>query len=462
LKNWKPKTRRSLRARLSPSGALALAWRWPLIARVEQRTPQADWTTWLYLGGRGAGKTRSGAEWVHARVAAGFARRIALVAATAADARDVMVEGESGLLKTARPWARPQFEPSKRKLTWPSGATATLYSAEEPDALRGPEHDTAWCDELAKWNYAQGAWDNLQLGLRLGERPQQMVTTTPRAMALLKTILARSDTVVSRGTTYDNRENLPPAFFDEVIRRYEGTRFGRQEILAEILEDVPGALWTRAMLDAAFVPAEPPRAMARVVVGIDPSGTRGHDERDAVGIVVAGKGMDGSAYILADWTCSLSPAGWANRAVDAFRRFGADRIIVEQNFGGAMVESTIRAADAYVPIKTVSASRGKIARAEPIAALYEQGRVKHAGSFPELEDQLISFTRDGYVGQRSPDRADAAIWALTELMLAQTNGEEGWLEYAKEQLEQWKKEEEETPTPGWTKAEMIRKGLWRW
>ncbi len=442
MKNWTQKKRKGLRAKLIPSRALALAWRWPLIARAEQQTPAprngGDWTTWLYLGGRGAGKTRAGAEWVRARVASGVAQRIALVAATAADARDVMVEGESGILKTAPPWNVPTYEPSKRKLTWANGATATLYSAEEPDALRGPQHDTAWCDELAKWSYGQAAWDNLQLGLRLGARPQQMVTTTPRAMALLKDILARSDTAISRGTTYDNRENLAPAFFAEVIRRYEGTRFGRQEINAEILEDVPGALWTRAMLDAALVPAEPQRAMSRIVVGVDPSGTRGNDGRDAVGIVVAGKGMDGCAYILADWTCSLSPAGWANRAVDAYRRFGADRIVVEQNFGGAMVENTIRAADPHVPIKSVNASRGKIARAEPIAALYEQGRVKHAGRFTELEDQLICFTRDGYVGAHSPDRADAAIWALTELILAQPNGEEGWLEYAQEKLTEWR------------------------
>jgi phage terminase large subunit-like protein len=439
-----PPQREQLRKRLSPAGALALSFRWPLIARAEQKTPPSpreggDWTIWLYLGGRGAGKTRSGAQWIHARAESGRARRIALVGATAADVRDVMVEGESGILKTAKPWNRPVFEPSKRKLTWPNGAVAMLYSAEEPDALRGPQHDTAWCDELCKWSFAQGAWDNLQLGLRLGPRPQQMVSTTPRPMALLKDIMARSDTVVSRGTTWDNRANLPPAFFNEVIRRYEGTRFGRQELAAEIFEDVAGALWTRAMLDAAIVPAEPVCAMHRIVVGVDPSGTRGDDGRNAVGIVVAGKGMDGCAYVLADWTCSLSPAGWAMRAADAYRHFGADRIVVEQNFGGAMVEHTIRAADPNVPIKTVNASRGKIARAEPIAALYEQGKVKHAGRFVALEDQLAGFTRDGYVGSRSPDRADAAIWALTELMQPAGESEREWTEHLRRKMAEWGK-----------------------
>jgi phage terminase large subunit-like protein len=432
-------TLKAFRARLSPAHALALGCRWSVYARVEQQVPGGDWTTWLYLGGRGAGKTRAGAEWIHARVARGEARRIALVGATAADVRDVMVEGESGLMATARPWAKPEFEPSKRRLTWPNGAIATLFSAEEPDALRGPQHDTAWCDELCKWSYPQNAWDNLQLGLRLGARPQQMVSTTPRAMALLKTIMARSDTKVSRGSTYDNRDNLAPAFFAEVIRRYEHTRFGRQELLAEILEDLPGALWTRTMLDAALVgPLDVPK-LVRVVVGVDPSGTRGDDGRDAVGIVAVGKDANNVAYVLDDWTCSLSPAKWADRVVHAWRRFGADRVVVEQNFGGAMVEHTIRAADPSVPITNVNASRGKIARAEPIAALYEQGRVKHVGTLTELEEQLVGFTREGYAGQRSPDRADAAIWALTELMLsAPVKNEDGWLQYAAEKVEEWR------------------------
>src|SRR5215469_5623566 len=282
LQSLTARKREVLRAKLTPELSLALAHHWLHFARLEQQTPPGDWTTWLYLGGRGAGKTRAGAEWICAKVHSGEARRIALVGATAADVRDVMVEGESGIARVAKPWARPDYEPSKRRLVWENGAVAHLYSAEEPDALRGPQHDTAWCDELAKWSYAQGAWDNLQLGLRLGSRPQQMVTTTPRAMKLLKDIMAREDTVVSRSTTYDNRDNLAPAFFAEIIRRYEGTRFGRQELDAEILDDLAGALWTRAMIEAAHVQLRPP-TMSRIVVGVDPSGTGGNDGRDAVG-----------------------------------------------------------------------------------------------------------------------------------------------------------------------------------
>jgi phage terminase large subunit-like protein len=394
--------------------------RWRLWARPEQLPPPGEWTTWLYMGGRGAGKTRAGAEWIRARVQNGRGRRIALVAGTAADARDVMIEGESGLLAVAPAWDRPLFEPSKRRLTWPNGAVATLFSAEQPEALRGPQHDTAWCDELAKWKYLERAWDNLQLGLRLGAQPRQVITTTPRALAALKAIIARSDTVVTRGTSYDNRVNLAPAFFAEIIRRYEGTRFGRQEINAELLEDVQGALWTRAMLDAArLAQGVAPPQMARVVVGVDPSGTRGHDDRASVGIVAAGKGIDGQGYVLADFTCTLSPAGWGRRIAEAVSAHRADCVVAEGNFGGAMVESVLTAANVGARVKMVTASRGKIVRAEPIAALYEQNQVRHAGAFTALEDQLTAFTTDGYVGGGSPDRADAMIWALTELMLQQ-------------------------------------------
>ncbi len=362
----------------------------------------------------------------------GRGKRIALVAATAADARDVMVEGASGILAIAPPWNRPAFEPSKRRLTWPNGSIATLYSAEEPDMLRGPQHDAAWCDELAKWKRLDEAWDNLQFGLRLGATPQQVITTTPRPLRLLKAIMARSDTVVTRGTTYDNRDNLAPAFFAEVIRRYEGTRIGRQEIEAELLEDVQGALWTRAMLDAAQTREALP-AFVRVVVGVDPSGTRVGDGRDSVGIVAAAKGMDGKAYVLADFTCSLSPAGWSRRVAEAAAQYNADCVVAETNFGGALVETVLKAANVCTRIKSVTASRGKVARAEPIAALYEQNRVRHAGAFAELEDQLGGFTTKGYVGDGSPDRADALIWALTELMLEQGDAA-GWLEFAASEL----------------------------
>ena len=393
---------------------------WQLWARPEQLAPGGEWTSWLYMGGRGAGKTRAGAEWIRARVKSGLGRRIALVAGTAADARNVMIEGESGLLAIASASDRPRFEPSKRRLTWPNGAVATLFSAEQPESLRGPQHDTAWCDELAKWKYLERAWDNLQLGLRLGRMPRQVITTTPRALAALKTIIARSDTVVTRGTSYDNRANLAPAYFAQIIRRYEGTRFGRQELNAELLDDVQGALWTRAMLDQARLGegAAAPQ-IVRVVVGVDPSGTRGEDDRASIGIVAAGKGDDGLGYVLADFTCALSPAGWGRRVAEAASAHRADCVVAEGNFGGAMVESVLAAANVGARVRMVTASRGKIVRAEPIAALYEQNRVRHAGVFGALEDQLVAFTTEGYVGEGSPDRADAMIWALTELMLHQ-------------------------------------------
>jgi len=404
---------------------------WAFHVRDEQRPPKGDWTTWIYLGGRGAGKTRAGAEWVRARVEEGC-RRIAIVGANANDARYVMVEGESGLLSVASPWLRAKYEPSKRLITWPNGAIATLFSAEEPDMLRGPQHDTAWCDELAKWTHLEAAWDNLQLGLRIGQRPQQMVTTTPRALPVLKSLMQRSDSVITRSTSYDNRDNLAPAFFAHVISRYDGTRFGRQEIDAEILDEIQGALWTRAMIDEALVSrnVEMPK-MVRVVVGVDPSGTRGQDGRDSVGIVVAGKAIDGRCYVMDDWTCSLSPAGWGRRVAEAVAQHQADCVVAEENFGGAMVESVLLAAQVGTRIKMVHASHGKIARAEPISALYEQGRVGHASAFMALEDQFCAFTFDGYLGKGSPDRADAAIWALTELMLSGVN-EEGWLKLAAE------------------------------
>ena len=419
---------------LSDEEALMALSCWEFWARPEQLPPSGDWTTWLYLGGRGAGKTRAGAEWIRARVNAGAAKRIALVAATLAEARDVMVEGESGLLAISSPIDRPRYEKTNRRLVWPNGAIALLFSDDEPDMLRGAQNDTAWCDELAKWKHLEATFDNLQLGLRLGARPQQAITTTPRTKKGLKAIMARSDTLITRGSTHDNRDNLAPDFFKHVIRRYEGTRFGRQEINAELLDDVPGALWTRAMLDAALMPKDTKSPeMARVVVAVDPSGAKGDDDRNSIGIVAAGRGIDGLGYILGDWTCALSPSGWGRRVAEAAARFGADRIIAEENFGGAMVERVIHAAGTPVPIKLVRASQRKVVRAEPVAALYEQKRIRHAGPFPELEDQLVAFTTDGYVGEASPDRADAAIWALIELMLSPADAA-GWLDYARQRM----------------------------
>lgn len=403
---------------------------WHAKARPEQLPPPGNWNGWLFLAGRGAGKTRSGAEWVKDLAEANQAGRIALIAPTAADARDIMVEGESGILATASAWCRPEYEPSKRRLTWPNGAQASMFSAEEPERLRGPQFNAAWCDELAAWNNPTATWDQLMFGLRLGTRPRWMVTTTPKPSRLLRELLARegADVVVSRANTFANAGNLAGAFLESIRARYEGTRLGRQELNAELLEDVQGALWSRQMIDDAALKGAALPDMARVVVAIDPSGTAGaSDKGDAVGIVVAGKGADGKAYVLADRTCKLSPDGWGRRAVEAYREFKADRIIAERNFGGAMVEHVIRTVDTSVSYREVTASRGKIARAEPVAALYEQGRVKHAHSFPDLEDEMCAMTSDGYVGDGSPDRADAAIWALTELMIGHQQIEIGEL-----------------------------------
>jgi phage terminase large subunit-like protein len=341
------------------------------------------------------------------------------VAETAADARDVMVEGESGILAKHPPDFRPHYEPSKRRVTWPNGAMATLYNAVEPDQLRGPQHDAAWCDELAKWSYAKDTWDMLQFGLRLGERPRQIITTTPRPIPILKEIMALPGTVVTRGSTIENRGNLAPSFLAQITERYAGTRLGRQELDAEILDDNPNALWKRSMLEAARIKPEQRPALLRTVVAIDPSGTAGNDDHAAdVGIVVAGRAADGKAYVLRDATCNLSPDGWARTAVSAYHNFDADRIIAERNFGGAMVAHVIRTADPKASYKEVVASRGKWVRAEPVAALYEQGRVKHVGAFPALEDELCAFGPDGLADNRSPNRLDALVWAITELMLA--------------------------------------------
>ena len=393
-----------------------LLYEWQFWARPKQLPPAGEWATWLILAGRGFGKTRTGAEWVRGlaeRAGADF--RIALVGETAADVRQVMVEGESGLLACARPDRRPRFEPSKRRLTWPQGAQAFLYSADDPEQLRGPQHHAAWCDELAKWRRAEETWSNLQLGLRLGERPQTVVTTTPRPLKLIKDLLADPMTVVSRGSTYDNRGNLPSAFFRQVVEKYAGTRLGRQEIEAEILEDTPGALWTRALLQACRAAVAP--AWRRVVVGGDPPVTGG-DKADACGIVVAAEGEDGRYYVLADrTTVGASVHGWAQAAVAAYHDHEADRLVAEVNNGGDLVAAVIRQVDPMISYRAVRASRGKWARAEPIAALYEQGRVSHLAAMPALEDQMTSYAPGGDMAYGSPDRLDALVWALSELAL---------------------------------------------
>ncbi|MCK1639581.1 DNA-packaging protein [Bradyrhizobium sp. 157] len=389
---------------------------WRAKARPSQLPPEGDWLGWLALAGRGWGKTFTGSGWVHDLVETRTAGRIALVAPTAADARDTMVEGQSGLLRMAPPWNRPQYEPSKRRLTWPNGAIATTFSSEEADRLRGPEHDAAWADELAAWNEPQSTWDMLQFGLRLGSRPRWLATTTPRPIKLLKEILAREgrDVVVTRGSTFENEANLAPTFLAAVRARYEGTRLGRQELNAELLSDMPGALWQLAWLDRDRVSKAPD--LKRIVVAIDPA-VSNNEGSDETGIVVAGVGGDREDYVLEDLSGRYAPHEWAAKAIEAYRRHKADRIIAEINNGGAMVEATIRALDPRVSFKSVHASRGKVVRAEPIAALYEQRKVHHVANFSTLEDQMCAFTSDFDRGRNgySPDRVDALVWALTEL-----------------------------------------------
>jgi phage terminase large subunit-like protein len=411
--------RKKILATLRPAEAERLAHEWRFWARPNQLAPVGPWAVWLLLAGRGFGKTRTGAEWVRDRVKAGAAR-IALVAETAADARDVMVEGESGLLSVCwegdrsaagAPLGRPLYEPSKRRVTWANGAMATTYSAEEPDQLRGPQHDTAWADELAKWRYEE-AWDNLMLGLRLGDDPRSVVTTTPKPTRLLRRLIADKRVTMTRGSTFDNRAHLAQSFLDGVVALYGGTRIGRQELMAEMLEDAAGALWRRAEIEALRVKHAPD--LKRIVVAIDPAVSAGEGS-DETGIIVAGYGLDEKGYVLQDLSGRYSPAEWAGRAIAAFHRWHADRLIGEVNNGGDMIEHTLRAVDRRVAYRAVRASRGKHARAEPIAALYEQGRVRHVGAFPALEDQMVSWEPLG--AEHSPDRVDALVWALTELML---------------------------------------------
>ncbi len=403
---------REMLAGISPEELQALRYDWETWARPEQLPPdEGDWTVFLYLAGRGAGKTRSAAEWVRKVAMRHPGCRIAVVARTAADVRDVCVEGESGILAVHPPGDRPLYEPSKRRITWRNGAQATCYSADEPDLLRGPQHHFAWCDELATWERLEDTFANLRLGLRLGDHPRNFVSTTPRPLPLLRELLKIKTTIVRRGSTFDNAANLAPSALAEFRARYEGTRLGRQELYAEILDDVPGALWTRSMLDGSRVKEAPD--LVRVVVAVDPAVTSGEDS-DETGIVVAGRSADGHFYVLADRSCRLSPDGWARRAVAAFDELEADRLVAETNQGGDMVASTIRTVRPALPVTLVRATRGKRVRAEPIAALYEQGRVHHVGAFQELEDQMCSFTPDAIL-EKSPDRVDAAVWALTEL-----------------------------------------------
>ncbi|MCW2283362.1 phage terminase large subunit-like protein [Rhodoblastus acidophilus] len=421
---------------------------WPFWARPEQLIPEGDWVYWLPLAGRGWGKTRVGAETVRQ-----WAREfgmVNLIGATADDVRDVMVEGESGVLASCPRDERPRYVAHRRRLEWPNGAKSLLFSAEEPERLRGKQHQKLWCDEIAAWRYPE-AWDQALFGLRLGTKPQAILTTTPRPTKLMRDLLADPLTHSTRHSTFENIGNLAENFLDRVVRKYEGTRLGRQELHAEMLLDVPGALWTRALLEQAQIgyppprpeesvqqasrsphPEEPPQAasrrtrtqLTRIVVAIDPPATSG-ENADECGMVVAGLDETRNVHILADLSRQgETPLGWATRAVEAFRNFEADCIVAEVNNGGEMIETLLRQIDANIPYRAVRASRGKFARAEPVAALYEQGRVKHCGVFAKLEDQMCAMTPDfdrtrtGY----SPDRVDALVWAVTALALSQESG----------------------------------------
>ncbi|MEX0969551.1 MAG: terminase family protein [Paracoccaceae bacterium] len=412
---------------LSPNALLALPWLFELWAVAgHQLPPKGDWSTWVIMGGRGAGKTRAGAEWVRAQVegatptARGKCRRVALVAETLEQAREVMVFGESGLLACCPPDRRPQWIASRQILQWPNGAVAQIYSANSPERLRGPQFDAAWCDELAKWKKGVEAWDMLKLALRLGEYPRAVVTTTPRNRVVLTRLLATPSTVVSRAPTAANRMNLAKVFLEEVSARYANTRLARQELDGELLIDEPGALWRHGDIEAAH--AAPAFKCDRIVVAVDPPVT-GHAGSDECGIIVAGVQTDGPpqtwrGIVLEDASIAgASPQAWAKAAVEAFHRHKADRVIAEVNQGGDLVEQMLRQIDPSLPYRAVRASRGKVARAEPVAALYEQGRMVHRGLLTKLEGQMVQMCQQGFTGQGSPDRVDALVWAINELIL---------------------------------------------
>lgn len=390
---------------------------WLQQARTNQLPPKGDWLSWVLLAGRGFGKTRAGAEWLAWEMQTKPNTRWAVVAPTSSDARNTCVEGESGLLNAIpegliQDWKRSYQEMT---LTLRNGAIAKCYSAAEPNRMRGPQYHGAWCEELSSWEKPE-AYDMLLMGLRLGDMPRRVVTSTPKPNKLTRRVIADQRTIITRGSTFDNQANLPESFLDELRRKYEGTRLGRQELYAEILDDVQGALWNWELIRTAQEQPIPSlQQLRRVVVSVDPSGSDG-ESGDSQGIIVAALSRGGRFHVLKDATMRGSPNEWAQEVVNLYRAFHADRIVAERNFGGAMVESTIQAvAGNAVPVKLVTASRGKFVRAEPIAALYEQGRVGHVEPFPMLETQMTTMTTSGYVGDGSPDRLDALVWALTEL-----------------------------------------------
>lgn len=401
--------RRKRLSSLTDEEVIALKYDWKWHGRPDQFCPTSDWRTWLVLAGRGWGKTRTGAEWVRQEVRT--SAWVNLIGATVTDARDIMIEGESGILAICPPRERPTYVASKRQLQWPNGAKSLVFTADEPERLRGKQHMKLWADELGAWRYEE-AWDQAMFGLRLGHNPQVCVTTTPRPTKIVRELIKADSTVLTRGTTYDNRPNLAAKFFADIIRKYEGTRLGRQELNAELLDDNPGALWHLSNIDRLRVKETP--ILVRVVTALDPS-VSAEGDKDECGIVVAGLGFDGHFYVLDDLSLSASPNAWAKQAVDkGHKAHCGDRLIGEANNGGALVESVLRTVDQNIPYEAVHASRGKRTRAEPVAALYEQGRVHHVGTFPKLEDQMCEW--DPLLDKESPDRMDALVWAITYLM----------------------------------------------
>jgi phage terminase large subunit-like protein len=415
---------------LGPKKAAELQHDWGFWARPEQLEPEGDWNTWVALAGRGWGKTRAGAEWVRHRIRSGD-KIVHCVAPTKGDVRRVMVEGDSGLLNVCWEGDKtyrgkhigfPIWSPTNNSLTWENGAKAVFFSAEDPERLRGPQAYSAWCDELCAWRNAQDTWDMMMFGLRLGRHPKVFVTTTPKTTKLIRNILNDEKTTVSKGSTYDNAANLADTFLDAVRKTYEGTRLGRQELYAEILDEASGALWNRTLLSKCEIDKDEVPQLSRIVVAIDPAVTA-NAESDMTGIVVAGIDVNGIAYVLEDHTGQYTPQQWASKAVQLYRDHMADRIVAERNQGGDMVRHTLHTEDETLPVKLVHASRGKMARAEPVSALYEQGKVKHVRGLNDLEDQMVQWEPLGSIG--SPDRLDALVWAITDLSL---NG------YAKPQL----------------------------
>lgn len=412
FKKLSSQAKRAFVETLTEEEALVILYTWELWARDKQLAPPGDWLVWMILAGRGFGKTRSGAEHVRRMVEAGKWGRVALIAPTASDARDIMIEGESGLLTISPPWFKPLYEPSKRRLTWPNGATAVAYSSEDPERLRGPQFHGGWVDELAAHTYPDETWDMFMFGLRLGENPQAVITTTPKPINLIKQLIQEESTVITKGSTFENRANLAKSFFRHIQDRYEGTRLGEQELYAEILEDMPGALWTRQIITSSYIETLP--RLDSIVVAIDPALTQGK-RADETGIIVAGKDVDNNFYVIADESCRESPETWARKAIKAYHKYDADRIIAETNMGGDLVETLIHGVDPDVPYRKVHARKNKQTRAEPAAALYEKGKAFHLRPFSRLEDQMCNFVPGET--KKSPDRLDAMVLAAHDLLL---------------------------------------------